>query len=278
MHLKMGNTRFGPFLPTVRDIRDNEIRDKFQTADVFNDKKHEESVAGDTRVSENPTLTSYHTMFARLHNLAVDEFIKLNPDWNANKVFQEARLLVMSITKQINYAEHIPVLLGAQQIKLLTDLKVSRGDRRARTMFVKEGEGPGEGARSNGVHQPPAENNPQIRQEFLFGYRWGHAQVTEDVTAATDKLNINRSRDLKDSFFDPDLMHVAGPGIAFKAKIVTLKIFSFVPYFEIFLRWMSSRCNGTKVEHGLWLLLRVHSKSLVQAKQLSTRSRLACNQ
>ena len=71
MHLKMGNTRFGPFLPTVKDIRDNEIRDKFQTADVFNDKKHEENVAGDTRVLENPTLTSYHTMFARLHNLVM---------------------------------------------------------------------------------------------------------------------------------------------------------------------------------------------------------------
>ena len=34
-----------------------------------NVKKHPEFVAGDTRVLENPTLSSFHTMFARLHNI-----------------------------------------------------------------------------------------------------------------------------------------------------------------------------------------------------------------
>ena len=80
-------------------------------------------------------------MFARLHNLAVDEFQKLNPSWGPNRVFEEARLLVMSVMKQINYAEHIPVLLGPQQVRMLSDLKVSRGARRARTAFVKENQG-----------------------------------------------------------------------------------------------------------------------------------------
>ena len=47
----------------------------------------------------------------------------------------------MSVMKQINYAEHIPVLLGPQQVRMLSDLKVSRGARRARTAFVKENQG-----------------------------------------------------------------------------------------------------------------------------------------
>ena len=57
MHLKMDNHRFGDFLPTVDDFRDPEIKKNFETADVFNDKGHDENVAGDTRVLENATLT-----------------------------------------------------------------------------------------------------------------------------------------------------------------------------------------------------------------------------
>ena len=59
MHLKMDNHRFGDFLPTVDDFRDPEIKKNFETADVFNDKGHDENVAGDTRVLENPTLTRW---------------------------------------------------------------------------------------------------------------------------------------------------------------------------------------------------------------------------
>ena len=59
MHLKMDNHRFGDFLPTVDDFRDPEIKKNFETADVFNDKGHDENVAGDTRVLENATLTRF---------------------------------------------------------------------------------------------------------------------------------------------------------------------------------------------------------------------------
>ena len=46
-------------------------------------------------------------MFARLHNICVDELQKQNPNWKADRVFEEARLIVMSAIKQINYAEVI---------------------------------------------------------------------------------------------------------------------------------------------------------------------------
>lgn len=35
---------------------------------------------------------------------------------------------------------------------------------------------------------------------------------TLKVTSANSRLSIDRSRDLKDSFFDPDLVHTTGPG------------------------------------------------------------------
>lgn len=95
MHLRMNDKGAkGDFLPTVNEINTPEIVNKFQTADVFNDKGHPEFVAGDTRVLENPVLSSFHTMFARLHNKAVDEMLKENPEWKDTpaRVFEEARL------------------------------------------------------------------------------------------------------------------------------------------------------------------------------------------
>ena len=44
-------------------------------------------------------------MFARLHNICVDELRKQNPNWKPDRVFEEARLIVMSAIKQINYSE-----------------------------------------------------------------------------------------------------------------------------------------------------------------------------
>ena len=58
-------------LPNVNQFP-NSVQGSFETSDSFNDKGHAEFVAGDTRVLENPILSSYHTMFARLHNLAAD--------------------------------------------------------------------------------------------------------------------------------------------------------------------------------------------------------------
>ena len=54
----MGSSKFGDLLPTVKDIPDRDIKKNFETSDVFNDKAWEEFVAGDTRVLENPTLSS----------------------------------------------------------------------------------------------------------------------------------------------------------------------------------------------------------------------------
>lgn len=214
MHLKMDSSKFGDFLPTVNDFKDPEVKKNFETADVFNDKAHEEFVAGDTRVLENPTLSSYHTMFARLHNICVDELTKQNPNWKADRVFEEARLIVMSAIKQINYSEHLPVLIGPGQVKMIDELKVSKAHRRpGRTRFAKDSVGPAGGSRANGIHKPPADDNPQIRQEFLVAaYRFGHAMVPEKLVSANGRLSVDNSLDLKDNYFDPDLVHRAGPG------------------------------------------------------------------
>ena len=114
MHLRMQNNgRFSTFLPNVDQINDREVKSKFETSDAFNDKGHSEFVAGDTRVLENPVLSSFHIMFARLHNKAVDGLLAENPHWaeNPEKVFQEARLFGKLIVKVAKLSD-FPSLFG----------------------------------------------------------------------------------------------------------------------------------------------------------------------
>ena len=124
MHLRMNDHRHGDFLPTVNEIRDKEVKNKFQTADVFNDKGHPEFVAGDTRCLENPTLSAFHTMFARLHNLAVDGMLAENPEWRDDpaRAFEEARLFSKSVTVAIS--TRLP-LLDLKHYRRNPNVKVS---------------------------------------------------------------------------------------------------------------------------------------------------------
>lgn len=50
--------------------------------------------AGDTRASEMPELSSMHTLFVREHNRLATQLKRLNPRWNGEKLYQEARKIV----------------------------------------------------------------------------------------------------------------------------------------------------------------------------------------
>lgn len=49
---------------------------------------------GDTRSSEMPELTSMHTLFLREHNRLATQLKRLNPRWNGERLYQEARKIV----------------------------------------------------------------------------------------------------------------------------------------------------------------------------------------
>jgi len=214
-HLLMEeNNKFGSFLPDVNNKKfGNSIKNKFETADVFNDKGHDEFVAGDTRVLENPVLSSYHTLFARLHNEAADAFTEMNKDWSASRVFEEARLFVMSCLKFITYEEHLKVLLGPNQIAKIDGLKVPKAERKRprKTRFAKP-LGPNHGSRNTG-HSAPSADDPTIRQEFVTAaFRYGHAQIGDMLNFAGANLGSSETRRMKDNYFDPDGLFKHGPG------------------------------------------------------------------
>ena len=68
--------------------------------------------AGDRRVNENAGLASMHTLFMREHNRIVRELKKINPEWNKEQCYNEARLIIIAMHQIITYKGKVLHLLS----------------------------------------------------------------------------------------------------------------------------------------------------------------------
>lgn len=72
----------------------------------------------DPRVHQNTMLTSMHTLFLREHNRLAKSLLKTNPYWNDEKVYQEARRILIAKYEHIIYNELLPILISSEVSKL----------------------------------------------------------------------------------------------------------------------------------------------------------------
>ncbi|KFM61815.1 Peroxidase, partial [Stegodyphus mimosarum] len=67
---------------------------------------------GDMRANQNPFLLTVHTYLLRHHNFICQELHEINPHWDDEKLYQEARRINIAIAQYITYGHYLPNVLG----------------------------------------------------------------------------------------------------------------------------------------------------------------------
>ena len=67
--------------------------------------------AGDFRVTEQPGLTTLHTLFMRQHNEIAYNLAVVNPQWMDDRIYEEARKIIGGVMQHITYQEYLPKVM-----------------------------------------------------------------------------------------------------------------------------------------------------------------------
>ncbi|XP_025057452.1 peroxidasin homolog isoform X2 [Alligator sinensis] len=80
-------------------------------------------LAGDHRANEQLGLTAMHTLWFREHNRIATQLLALNPHWDGDTVYHEARKVVGAQMQHLTYAHWLPKVLGEAGMKMLGEYK-----------------------------------------------------------------------------------------------------------------------------------------------------------
>ena len=69
----------------------------------------------------------FHTVWVREHNRLAKELSYLNPHWDDERLYQEARKIVIAENQHVTYNEWLPLVLGSDYMAELDILPVSYG-------------------------------------------------------------------------------------------------------------------------------------------------------
>jgi peroxidase len=89
---------------------------KAKTECDLNDEEGVCYLMGDKRANQSPGLTSHHIIFLREHNRLANELAKINPHWDDEHLFQEARKINIAQYQQITYYEWLPRPFGRDNL------------------------------------------------------------------------------------------------------------------------------------------------------------------
>uniref|UniRef100_A0A4W3JWJ6 Uncharacterized protein n=1 Tax=Callorhinchus milii TaxID=7868 RepID=A0A4W3JWJ6_CALMI len=80
-------------------------------------------LTGDHRANEQIALTAIHTLWFREHNRIATELRILNPHWDGDTIYHEARKIVGAQMQHITYNHWLPKILGDVGMKMMGDYK-----------------------------------------------------------------------------------------------------------------------------------------------------------
>ena len=106
-----------------------------------------------------------HTIWMREHNRVADKLAELNPSWNDETVFQEARRLVIAEYQHIIYNEWLPSVLGRKHMEEFRMLP-----------------------KAEGYSTKYFDLDPSVSNEFATaGFRFGHSLIPHSFKTRTPK-------------------------------------------------------------------------------------------
>ncbi|XP_052775467.1 peroxidasin homolog isoform X2 [Mya arenaria] len=80
-------------------------------------------LTGDSRANEHLGLTAMHTIWMREHNRIASDLKDMNPHWDGNMLYHEARKIVGALIQHITYTEWLPKIIGPEGMKMLGEYK-----------------------------------------------------------------------------------------------------------------------------------------------------------
>src|SRR6218665_898806 len=72
--------------------------------------------SGDIRSNEQTQLAVMHTLWMRMHNMLANKLAELNPQWDDETIFQEARRIIGAMVQHITYNEFLPIIIGQKML------------------------------------------------------------------------------------------------------------------------------------------------------------------
>ena len=131
---------------------------------------------GDLRANEQVVLTVMHTIFLREHNRIARQLATLNPQWDDERIYQEARKIVGAIAQVITYQEYLPEILGRENLDCLL---------------------------GNYTGYDPTIDGSILNSFATAAYRFGHSQLQEGFIRIDANGNLLTPLLLVDAFFNP---------------------------------------------------------------------------
>ncbi|KAL5236551.1 hypothetical protein ACI65C_003961 [Semiaphis heraclei] len=137
---------------------------------------------GDTRANELPQTTVMYTLWVREHNRLAKLLSHVNPHWDDERIFQEARKIVIASIQHITYAEWLPALLG-QNFTRRYGLELS----------------------TNGYSNSYDENtNPSVSNSFATAILpFANSMISESISLYSEDREFNGSISLKENYNRP---------------------------------------------------------------------------
>ncbi|XP_035666021.1 peroxidasin homolog [Branchiostoma floridae] len=165
--------------PEKKELLPEAMTEEFECAGFTGPDGEKCSHAGDIRVNQQPALTSLHTVFMREHNRIARKLHELNPKWDDDRVFFEARKIVGALLQKIAYGEYLPLVLGPV---FMTKFNLT---------LTQDGFFSG--------YDPTV--NPGIYNVFATAaYRFGHSMVQNEFDRFTPKFLPNSQCPIKLAF------------------------------------------------------------------------------